>query len=214
MIEIIPAILAHDEADFRTKLEKLRPLGLALHIDVMDGVFTTQRSWAPSEAVAELLDGMVYDAHLMVANPEQAVPRWIASGARNVIFHVESTNNEAQICRAAAGHGANLSLALNPDTPVSRVTSVLPEFACITVMGVTPGKSGQAFQEIALEKICTLRALKPSLRIIVDGGARPENIRAMAEAGANAVVAGSAITDQDDVAAALQKFKLALEAAI
>ena len=210
MTEIIPAILARDEEEFRRKLEKLKPLGLALHIDIMDGEFVPEKSWAPADAVPEMLDGIPFDAHLMVANPEHAAPMWIAAGARTVIFHAEATPREALICRATAERCSDLSLAVNPDTPVSRLTESLHALSQATVMGVTPGRSGQEFQDIALEKIRALKAIKPSLRIIVDGGVKPENARAVADAGADAIVVGSAITDQDDAAAALARFTAAL----
>lgn len=213
MIEIIPALLARDEEEFKRKLEKLRPLGLALHIDVMDGELVKEHTWAPPERMRELLEGIPFDAHLMVANPEHAVPVWLAAGARQVIFHAEATTRDSLICRATSEQCQNLAIALNPDTPVSRVTDELQNYGRMMVMGVEPGRSGQAFQEIALEKIRMMKSLKPSLHVTVDGGVRPENVRALADAGADAVVAGSAITDQDDPQRALAEFRKALDGA-
>jgi ribulose-phosphate 3-epimerase len=198
MIEILPAILAKSEEEFMAKIDKVRPLGATLHIDVMDGVFVPHVTWAPIDRVREIVDGTPFEAHLMVSNPEHAVPTWIAAGATRVIFHAESTPRDPMICRALAERCPDVSIALNPDTPVSRITEDLHVYDKVTVMGVPPGKSGQPFQEIALEKIAMLKRLKPSLRITVDGGAKPENIAALVAAGADFIVVGSALTDAED----------------
>lgn len=203
MIEILPAILAHDEAEFMRKVERVRSLGAMLHIDVMDGVFVRNTTWSPPDRMRQLLDGMPFEAHLMVSNPEHAAPIWLACGASRVIFHAEATTKESLICRATVEECANLAVAINPDTPVSRITHLLDSFRQIMVMGVTPGWSGQQFQEIALEKIAMLKALRPSITILVDGGVKPENAARIAAAGADVLVAGSALTDHPDPAEAI-----------
>ncbi len=200
MSEIHPAILAHSENEFMTKVKKVRALGAPLHIDVMDGIFVQNTTWAPPERMQELLAGIVFEAHLMVANPEYVIPVWLAAGARRVIFHEETTTQAASICR----DNDRVSVALNPETPISHLSN---ECAHVCIMGVTPGWSGQPFQEIALEKIREIKKMYPAAHITVDGGARSENIRAIVDAGADVVVVGSAITDADDPAAVYQSFK-------
>lgn len=207
MAGILPAILAHDEGEFLKKVDRVRALGAPLHVDVMDGVFVKNTTWAPPDRLRHLLDGIPFEVHLMVANPEHAVPIWLASGAMRVIFHVEATTKESLICRATAEDCEKLAVAINPDTPVSRITPLLETFRQVMVMGVTPGWSGQAFQEIALEKIRMLRSLRPSLSIEVDGGVKPGNVAAVVAAGADLIVAGSALTDHPDPAEAYVLFK-------
>lgn len=207
MVEILPAILAHDEAEFRTKIDRVRPLGVPLHIDVMDGIFVKNTTWAPPDKLRLLLEDVPFEVHLMVSNPEHAVPVWLACGAYRAIFHAEATTREALICRATADDCGKISMAINPDTPVSRVTPMLNTLIEVVVMGVTPGWSGQAFQEIALEKIRTLKSLRPSLMVTVDGGVKPENAAGIVAAGADRLVAGSALTDHPDPAAAFLKLK-------
>lgn len=211
MIEVLPAILAHDEKEFIAKVDRVRQLGAMLHIDVMDGKFVNNTTWAPVDRVGKILDYLPYEVHLMVAEPEHAAPTWVAAGATRVIFHVEATTRESLICRATAEDCKNLCLALNPDTPISRITPLLATFGQVLVMGVNPGWSGQGFQQIAVEKTRALRNLRPSLRIGVDGGVKPENARALIEAGADVLVAGSALTDQPDPADALLRFKNAVQ---
>lgn len=210
MIEILPAILARDEAEFRAKLEKVRSLGLALHIDVMDGVFVHQKTWAPPARMRELLGDIPFEAHLMVADPEHAVPTWFAGGARHVIYHVESLHHGSMICLKVAERCPDLAHALNPDTPVAQITDELKSIDRVMAMGVTPGRSGQPFQESVINKVRELKRLKPALFVSVDGGVKPENARALADAGVDALIAGSALTDQADPAAALARFRAAL----
>ena len=213
MIDILPAILAHDEAEFMKKLERVRSLGAMLHIDVMDGIFVKNTTWSPPDKLRPLLEGIPFEAHLMVSNPEHAAPIWLASGAARVIFHAEATTKESLICRATAEECANLAVAINPDTPVSRITHLLDNFKQFMVMGVTPGWSGQPFQEIALEKIAMLKQLRPSVKIEVDGGVKPENAARIASAGADILIAGSALTDHPDPAEAIVGFRRAVNGA-
>lgn len=207
MAEIHPAILAKDEEEFRRKVDLVRAFGAPLHIDVMDGVFVPQRTWAPADRMRELLDGIPFEAHLMVANPEHLVPIWLACGASKVHFHAEATSRDSLICRATAEQCTDVGIALNPETPVSRVTAELKAYNRMMVMGVKPGMSGQPLQDIALEKIRILRNLKPSVVITVDGGVKPENVRLLAGAGADVLVVGSALTDAEDPVAAYERFK-------
>lgn len=210
MAIIMPAILAKDEQEFLRKVDRVRALGLPLHVDVMDGIFVDNSTFAPADRMRELLDGLEFEAHLMVSNPEHAAPIWLACGASRVIFHVEATTKESLICRATAEECVNLSLALNPDTPVSRLTPFLDTFKRAMVMGVPPGRSGQPFDDIAVEKVRMLKSLRPSLTVAVDGGVKPENAKLLADAGADVLIAGSALTDADDPADALLRFKDAL----
>lgn len=210
MTEIHPAILAQDEEDFLRKVERVRGFGMPLHIDVMDGQFVPQKTWAPADRMRQLLAGIPFEAHLMVSNPEHLVPIWLACGASKVFFHAEATTRDSLICRATAEQCVDVGIVLNPDTPVSRVTGELNAYNRMMVMGVTPGKSGQPFQDIALEKIKMLRKLKPSVVITIDGGVKPENARMLAEAGADILVVGSALTEAHDPLAAYDRLMAAL----
>lgn len=209
-MQIIPAILAKDEEEFRAKVAHVRALGLPLQIDVCDGEFVLNKSWAPPEMMSKLLVDLSFEAHLMVSNPEHLVPVWIAAGASKVFYHAETTKVDGYILRSIEPDGKRLGIAINPDTPISRIIPVLGDIREVLVMGVAPGKSGQEFQEIALEKIRAIRQAKPSAIISVDGGVKPENAKAVLDAGADIIIAGSALTDQEDPFAALKKFEDAL----
>jgi ribulose-phosphate 3-epimerase len=213
MTQVIPTILAKDEQEFLAKLARVRGFAPMVHIDVMDGIFVPQKTWAPPEQMHHLLGGLPFEAHLMVSEPEHAVPVWLAAGASRVIFHAEASERESLIWRATDDRCSRLSLAINPETPISRLTADLECFRHVTVMAVTPGKSGQRFQEIAIEKVRALKELRPGLEIAVDGGVKPGNCAAIAAAGADFLMAGSAITDASDPEAAYREFLAVLEKA-
>ena len=210
MIDILPAILAHTEEEFVEKFERVRGLGCRVHVDAMDGIFVPNNTWTPIEKIPHIMDDVPYSMHLMDANPEHAAPMWAVTSSERVFFHIEATTKEELIMRAVEENddGSHMiGIAVNPETPISRLSRILPKLTHALIMGVAPGRSGQEFQEIAIDKIRELMKLKPGLDILVDGGVKPHNIRRIAEAGASGVVVGSALTEADDPAAALQRFK-------
>lgn len=205
-MEIYPAILAYDEAEFRRKVEHVRPLGRTVHVDVMDGRFVEAKTWASVEAVMNIMEELPFHAHMMVADPEHSVPIWAVSGAERVYFHVESTHREDLIIRSVADC-SELGITLNPDTPTTSIIPWLDRFHSVMVMGVKPGRGGQEFQTIALDKVREVKKLRPKMHVVVDGGINPSNIVAVARSGADGVVVGSAITDQEDPIAAIESFE-------
>jgi ribulose-phosphate 3-epimerase len=210
MMEIVPAILAHTEEEFLRKVERIRGLAPLAHVDVMDGIFVANNTWAPVERVEKIMDDLPFSVHLMVANPEHAAPVWAVSGASRVYFHLEATEREHLIMRAVEENDDGthtIGVTINPDTPISRIAPMLHHLSHVLVMGVMPGFSGQTFEEGTLGKIRELLKLKPDLHITVDGGVKKSNIRAIQDAGAQIVVVGSALTDAPDPAAALKELK-------
>lgn len=210
-LEISPAILAKTESEFQEKVDKVRALGLKLHIDVMDGNFVPQVAWADPSAVEQIVDDLEFEVHLMVANPEHAAIVWLSTSAQRVWIHAESTKREEMIFRSAPKEMARIGLAINPKTPISRISHYLDSVSAILVMGVNPGKSGQEFQRIAIEKVEQLKELRPHLWIKVDGGVNEDTIKALADAGADQIAAASALTDQPNVTEALMRLQRAVD---
>ncbi|HCC21854.1 hypothetical protein A2480_02195 [Candidatus Uhrbacteria bacterium RIFOXYC2_FULL_47_19] len=209
-MEIYPSILAATQDEFARKVERVRCLGLTIHVDLADGIFVPQRSWADPLLVEEYADGLKYGAHLMVDNPEHEVPIWLVSGTEHVYFHTESTHRQDLILRTV-NNPHRIGLALNPHTPVSDIAPFLDHIASVLVMSVEPGRSGQDFQPDILRKIRTIRGLCPDLHIVVDGGIKPHNIAAVAAAGADAAVVGSSLTDSPDPVQAFRELNTALQ---
>ncbi len=202
MIQVLPAILAKDEQDFLTKLSRVRGFAPMVHIDVMDGNFVDNTTWADPTQITRLLDGLPFEAHIMTDNPEHLVPVWIAAGADRVIFHAEATDRELLICRATENSCRIIGLALNPETPISRIAEGMDKINNVMVMGVPPGKSGQPFVPISMEKISAIAQIRPGINIIVDGGVNKNNAADLVRAGATILVAGSAILEAPNPEAA------------
>ena len=206
-MEFCPAILAKTESEFREKVDRVRHLGLPLHVDVMDGIFVPQMTWADPTLVMQIADDLPVEAHLMVHDPEHAAVVWLAAGAKRVWIHAESTDRVPMILRSPPNQAERLGVVLNPETPISRVIPIIDKVTAIIVMGVTPGKSGQEFQEIALEKVYHLKELRPHLWIKIDGGVNVDNIAKIAEAGTDSVATASSLTNHPNPSAGLAEMR-------
>lgn len=208
-IEILPSILARSEEDFRRRVNHVRGLGLTLHIDVMDGAFVDNTSWAPPRRMQEMLRGMSFEVHLMVTHPEKVIEQWAEAGASRIFFHAEATahinaSTFATSIFTTSTSANTLGIALNPETPITAL-SAFPLATDVLMMGVHPGWSDQIFLTPVLEKIRGLVATHPEIRILVDGGVSIENIRDMIDAGASRFVMGHALTNQQDPVSAYQE---------
>jgi len=211
VMDIIPAILAKTEEEFVAKIGRVSQLGLRLQIDVVDGIFAANKTWSPPERMESLLGDTPFEAHLMVADPEHAGPIWIAAGSQRVYFHAEATKVDGLLFRSLSEDDrSKLGIAINPDTPISRIAPSLKYIRSVLVMGVNPGWSGQVMQTTTVDKIKAIKNLAPTAYVAVDGGVTTENAKALMDAGADALVLGSALTDAPNPYAALAQLRLAL----
>lgn len=193
MVEIIPAILAKDEKEFRRKAESVTDLCETIQIDVMDGKFVKNVTWADPKRIDLMRLPMEYEVHLMVEDPLGSLDAWSMAGCRRAIIHAESVEDPAEALRQIKRYGMEAGISVNPETPIEAVEDALAEADVVQVMGVHPGWMGQAFQLSALEKVRTLREKFPELMIEVDGGVAVGIARELAEAGADRLVSGSAV---------------------
>lgn len=174
-----------------------------VHIDVMDGVFVPNISFgfpvlkAIRKATAKFLD-----VHLMIVSPEKYVARFAEAGADLVTFHLEATDDPAGCVAPIRRAGAKAGVSIKPATPVEALREVLPLVDLVLVMSVEPGFGGQSFIPGSLDKIRALRAMirEQGLGTIVevDGGISARNAREVFDAGADALVAGSAVFGAED----------------
>lgn len=208
--ELIPSLLVPDEAAFRARTALLGDVAQTVHIDVMDGVFVGNTTWADPTVIRNMHLPFVIEVHLMVTHPERVVDDWIMAGARRVFVHVEAPGNPLAAVEAMRAVGREGGLAINPDTPVSKIADMLAELDAVLVMGVAPGWSGQAFQSVALGKVAELKRLRPELWVGVDGGITPQIAADLAALGCNAVVAAHALYDAPDLKKAVAEFQAAL----
>ena len=198
-IRIGPSILA---ADFRRLGEQIAEAEAAgadyVHVDVMDGRFVHNISIGlPVLEAVRAATSLPVDVHLMIVEPDRWVERFVRAGADIVTVHVEATDHLDRTLHAIADAGAEPGVTLNPATPLVTLEEVLPIVRQVLVMSVNPGYGGQALIPSSLRKIERLRAMlddqNPSCHIQIDGGVSAANIAAVVAAGADTIVAGTAI---------------------
>lgn len=197
-MRIYPAILAHSKEEFVMKVERMRILDLPLHIDVMDGEFVDNTTWADPERMRDIMNGLEYEVHLMVHDPEDMMDAWCKAGAARIFFHGESKGDLQSVVERVHGR-CHVGLAISPETEVSSVADLIERTHLCLVMSVNPGWGGQRFQEKALQKIKLLKAMRNDIDVTVDGGVNLKTLTGVKEAGASAAVMGSALTDTNDV---------------
>ena len=168
------------------------------HLDVMDGHFVPPLSFGKEviAAVRAATDRPI-EAHLMVAHPGEQFAEIAAAGAHRLILHFEAVGSDIEAARAhiaqARTLGCEVGVAINPETPAEALLPLLDAIDAVVVMLIRPGWGGQEANLELLAKVRALRAAAPGLAIEVDGGVKPHNARACAEAGASILVAGSAV---------------------
>jgi len=217
MTEIAPAILTNDLADFRKKYAELFALSQhfkTLHIDFIDGQFLPNKTLMPADLAFLKTSPFLLTAHLMVKNPQQYFQAAKDSGFECVIFHLETLKTPEEILEtiASAKHlGLKPGLSLNPETPLHAVGSWISQVGLVQLMGIHPGSQGQEFVPEVLEKVSQLRQLSKSVIICVDGGVKTGIARKLVEAGADILVAGSAILKAEDEEQAIEALRSDIE---
>ena len=207
-VEIEPSIYASDFSRLGVQLETLHEAGAKVfHFDVGDGRFIPEITIGPvvAASISPLVRGWGarLDCHLMVAEPEGHFEAIAKAGGDSVTFHVEACDDPARAVTLARSLGLGVGVAFNPGTSVEEAVAGADGVDLVLCMSIHPGYSGQAFMPEALDRIARLRELLPEpVRIQVDGGISEETARAARDAGADLLVAGSAIFWNDDPAAA------------
>ena len=209
-IKIAPSLLAADCLRLGEEVESVQTLGVdLLHFDIMDAHFVPNLSFGTPvvEAVARVAT-VPLDVHLMLDNPGEYIERFAEAGASIVGFHVEATRDPAKLIERVHDCGKRASVTLNPGTPASAVVEWLSLVDQVLVMSVHPGFGGQEFIPDVLESVRRIRQRAPSLDIEIDGGINARTARLAVEAGANVLVAGTAIFAAADRRQAVESLRL------
>ncbi|WP_395708485.1 ribulose-phosphate 3-epimerase [Reyranella sp.] len=198
-VRIAPSILSADFAALGREIEAVTAAGADwIHVDVMDGHFVPNLTIGPMVVKAlRPHSNRPFDVHLMITPVDPFVPAYAEAGADTISFHPEAGPHVHRTIQLIRSLGKRAGLVLNPATPIAAVEPVLADLDLVLVMSVNPGFGGQAFIASQLAKIAALRrmidALGKPIDLEVDGGVNPETARRCIEAGADALVAGTAV---------------------
>ena len=217
---IAPSILSADFARLGAEVDAVVAAGADLvHFDVMDNHYVPNLTVGPlvCEALRKHGVRVPIDVHLMVQPVDRIVADFAAAGATYISFHPEASRHVDRTIGLIREHGCKPGLVLNPATSLDCLDYTLAELDLVLVMSVNPGFAGQSFIPAALDKLRAVRqritALGREVRLEIDGGVKPENIRAIAAAGADTFVAGSAIFGSKDYGATIKQMRAEIAAA-
>ncbi|HEY5031623.1 MAG TPA: ribulose-phosphate 3-epimerase [Actinomycetes bacterium] len=216
-IQIAPSLLAADFARIADEASAVRTADW-LHVDVMDNHFVPNLTIGLQMVEAlHKVSPIPLDCHLMIEDPDRHAPAYVEAGAGSVTFHVEAAAAPVRLARQLRSAGARAGMALRPATPVEPYEDLLPELDMLLLMTVEPGFGGQEFLDVVLPKVRRARALIDrhggAVWLQVDGGVSMETVERVAAAGADVLVAGSAVYGTDDPAAAIEGLRRAATAA-
>lgn len=210
-IQIAPSILSVNLGHLASSLDSIKNADY-VHIDVMDGHFTPNLTFGPEMVRAcKGMTDLPLDVHLMITNPDETIDWYIDAGADLITVHYETASHLNRVIEHIKNRGVRAGVVLNPSTPVCMLENIIDDVDVVMLMSVNPGFSGQSFIEGTITKLETLAALcrahGVSPLIEVDGGISPKTIERVVAAGANLLVAGSAVFGAEDPASMVDELR-------
>lgn len=211
MIEIIPSLLVESAVEFERRLRLVEHDCETVHVDILDGSMFGNTSWHDARAIAAMRTNVKYELHLMVENPLPIVEAWHEHVKNTVraIIHAEISRPVGTVLEHIRDFlKLEGGIALNPETPLKDIESVLHHIDSLLIMGIHPGASGKPFVgDYLFEKIREARNHRPDLAIEIDGGVNPERLSGFVAAGATRLCAASAIFADQNPTEALKRLR-------
>jgi ribulose-phosphate 3-epimerase len=206
-VEIIPAVNAETFKEVKDKIKLIEPYVKWAHLDIADGTFTKNTIWHNASDLANFETSLNIEAHLMVLNIERRLPEWLASGIKRIIFHIEATSDPDFVIKKLREANKEIGVSIAPDTPWMKLKPYFNKIDLLQVLSVYPGLAGQEFLEESIDKIRHLRENCPECIIEVDGGMKIGVAEKAIEAGADIIVAASAVFGKADVGKAIAELE-------
>ncbi len=229
MPEIVPAIIAKSFDELKEKISAVEAQVKTVQLDVMDGIFVPNKTWASPRDLEKLDTQLFLEAHLMIDTPHRVLNEWLASKVRRIILHwevIEKIHNHellpyktqvdqyfpvGNLAEEIHRCGKEFGLALNPKTPITVLGNFISKLDMVLLMSVEPGAAGQEFIPAVIPKIIALRQANQNVKIGVDGGVSLVNARELKEAGADFLVVGSGIFSNENPSQAISQLKEAIK---
>ena len=198
-LKIAPSILSADRKKLQSEVAQVEPYSDLIHVDIMDGKFVPPTTFSPAE-IKSIRTRLPKDVHLMVDYPlaDKHIDRFIAAGASIITIHQECKDDLLECIKYIKLKGAMPSLAIRPKTPLETILLYLRKVDMVLIMSVEPGYAGQAFMPAVLQKVRELRDIRKDMDIEIDGGITTQTIKDAVSAGANVIVAASAVFGKND----------------
>lgn len=214
MVKLAPSILSADFAKLGEQIERVDKGGAEfIHIDVMDGAFVPNISFGfPIIKAIRKYTDKVFDVHLMIEEPSRYIDEFIECGADLITIHYEADRHIDRTINYIKSKGVKVGVALNPGTPVEVLENILESLDMVLIMSVNPGFGGQKFIPYSLDKIKRIKDMcekigREDMLIQVDGGIGEGNIKEVVKAGANVIVAGSAVFKNNEIEKNIEALK-------
>lgn len=209
MVEIIPTIIAKNFKELKEKIRRIEPYFSIVQLDVMDGRFVPNKTLLNVKKIKEIRTSLGWEIHLMVKKPEEYIYSWSTLRPKRLIFHFEAVPKSKinSLIQKIKNYGMEAGMAINPGTQLSKIEEFVRDLDLVLLMTVNPGFGNQKFIETALPKIKELRRFWPNGKIEIDGGIKVGIAKKCAEAGADILAIGSAISEAENIEEAIEALK-------